>query len=266
MMMDKAIVIGNYEFIGFHLCRTLLNKGYEVSGIYNNQLEYVEEMQFEFGRNANYTDYYASGEIEDHLTNDNQTVIFVNYYDYFHQRKEKVFSRIMLNYQLEETSAKIVLVLPINLLSNGFEEARKEQLFRSATAQMVYLPTIYGPWQSSQSLFHNALLMQNNGEDRELKWNDREYNQDAIYVDDAINQVITLAKTNSPREVILKSSLSHHWDKCAKLLKIPQQIEQKQRLFNLNKANQIIHVPFSCTPSEGLERQRQQIERTYLHR
>ena len=57
--MDKVIIVGTYEFIGFQLCLSLLEQGREVIGIHlntNSKDPFLEEKRFEIGRNSNFTE------------------------------------------------------------------------------------------------------------------------------------------------------------------------------------------------------------------
>src|SRR3954447_19141238 len=56
-VMDKAIIFGIYDFVSFHMGRTLLNKGLEVIGVHieeNSETSSFEEKRMEIGRNANF--------------------------------------------------------------------------------------------------------------------------------------------------------------------------------------------------------------------
>ena len=55
--MDKAIIVGVYEFIGFHLCEALLQEGIEVYGVnlpIDTSDHVVDEKRLLIGRNSNF--------------------------------------------------------------------------------------------------------------------------------------------------------------------------------------------------------------------
>ena len=97
--MDKVIIVGTYEFIGFQLCLTLLEQGREVIGIHLNttsQDPFLEEKRFEIGRNSNFTEkdetYFDSFEpLSDPM------ILFIDYYSYYFKREEKKLSSV-INY------------------------------------------------------------------------------------------------------------------------------------------------------------------------
>ena len=55
--MDKAIIVGVYEFIGFHLCEALLQEGIEVYGVdlpIDTSDHVVNEKRILIGINSNF--------------------------------------------------------------------------------------------------------------------------------------------------------------------------------------------------------------------
>jgi hypothetical protein len=54
--MDKAIIFGMFDFVNFHVGKTLLNNGIEVKAVNIEEIgniQFLEEKRFEVGRNAN---------------------------------------------------------------------------------------------------------------------------------------------------------------------------------------------------------------------
>ncbi len=60
--MDKAVIFDVYNFVSFHLCKALLDKGIEVEGIcVVNRLNndgFSDEKRLEIGRNANFKESF----------------------------------------------------------------------------------------------------------------------------------------------------------------------------------------------------------------
>ncbi|MEM5594163.1 hypothetical protein AAHH67_24715 [Niallia circulans] len=56
--MKKAVIFGVYQFVGFHICSTLLEEGEEIIGISYPEIsiEDLEDKRMEIGRNANFSE------------------------------------------------------------------------------------------------------------------------------------------------------------------------------------------------------------------
>ena len=54
--MDRAVIIGTHESFGFYFSTSLLEEGYEVTGVHYVDMdeELVEKKRMEIGRNANF--------------------------------------------------------------------------------------------------------------------------------------------------------------------------------------------------------------------
>lgn len=233
--MDKAIVFGAFEFLGFHCCYSLLDKGYEVTGIQIEESKalYIENMRLEIGRNANFF------EVEPRNWNltelNSSSIIFIDYYDLYLKFTESAVWQALIGPKLQEgmemiksSNSKIVLLLPIQKLinqkeehlplTNSLEELRNEGVF----LQIFYLPTIYGPWQNSELLFQKSLLGMLS-EETSSKLSEREWINDAIFVKDVVRDIIRiLEEETSTVEWILESDVSNHWEECADYLNIDQ--------------------------------------------
>lgn len=120
--MDRAVIIGIYESLGFHFCTSLLEEGYEVTGIQyrNMDEELVEQKRMEIGRNANFQevllkDWLPSAEIQE------QTLIIIDF-DFFYLRQSSQAIEISKYLQqffvqnekkIRDTQSKVVCLLPI---------------------------------------------------------------------------------------------------------------------------------------------------------
>ncbi|MFC0417302.1 hypothetical protein ACFFHH_17985 [Cytobacillus solani] len=120
--MDRAVIIGTYESLGFRFCTSLLEEGYEVTGIHyrNMDEELVEEKRMEIGRNANFQEvlqmeWLPPAEIQE------QTLIIIDF-NYFYLRKPGCSLEISEHLEkflvhndkkIKDTQSKVICLLPI---------------------------------------------------------------------------------------------------------------------------------------------------------
>ncbi|WP_102271833.1 hypothetical protein [Cytobacillus massiliigabonensis] len=129
--MDRAIVIGTYENLGFYFCSSLLEAGYEVTGIHYKDMdeELLEEKRMEIGRNANFQEVLQKEgnsftEIQEqsliiidfnylYLRNPNHSLEISTYLEKFLVHNEK---------KIKDTESKVICLLPIE----GDESSNKQ--------------------------------------------------------------------------------------------------------------------------------------------
>ena len=95
--MEKAVMVGVFDFVSFHVCKALLDKGIEVRGVQieseENQDFLLEEKRLEIGRNANF-----SVTRMDDLTIPNQKeTIVLSVYDLYMLYKEEILLNDEIN-------------------------------------------------------------------------------------------------------------------------------------------------------------------------
>lgn len=260
--MDKVIVIGIFEFIGFHFCKTVLEEGVEVEGVYFDRKKdaLFEEKQLEIGRNANFTmTTYESWQLE--TDKDDETVVILNFYDYFIKKNEKqLFEGNKLRQELvKQGNERVIFILPIQVLENNkynhiacqIEEMVNAIKKVGKTVQTYYLPTVYGPWQLEEFTFQQSFM----NEKEPYHLSEREYTADALYIDEAIEAIMEhIEKTDEV--ILLKSTHANNWEKCASFLGIS--VEQAESL----KKRQPFHgttitIKEHLSIQKGLEKQRQ---------
>lgn len=269
--MDRAIIIGTFEFIGFSLCKHLLDQGCEIDGIHiikGEEDPYLADKRLEIGRNANfsekeYTEWMASKE---EIFKD--TVIFIDFYDFYLKNKLSAIreNEIIENYlihkknELEKANSKIVFLFPLQWLKDIIrahsrcERAIEVLKEKNIAAYSFYLPAIYGPWQPKEFIFHQAIL-----DKKTAELNNREWVQDAIFIDDLIYSILEESEKNKGGSYLLKSSLSGHWQKCAEYLSL--EFSKSHSYDDLEKGKIIEKtVRDSIRYSEGLEQQRRHLQ------
>lgn len=234
--MDRMIIFGTFEFLGFHFCKKLLEKGYSVKGIHFDRLQnqWVEEKKLEIGRNANFEEQTIEALIE---TDRAPSTIILPLYDLYMSCNEKLLAdrnsggRILDFLRENKDGSQVVYLLPIHLLADshrpeGLKEV--EDFFCQAkelagTGQFFYFPTIFGAWQPPSFLFHRAIL---NSDKNNIQV--REWLGDAIFIDDLLNPMIHIIETGKMGHFLLESGMEGSWKKCADYLKLDQTDQTKE--------------------------------------
>ncbi|MGD6899447.1 NAD(P)-dependent oxidoreductase [Bacillus infantis] len=211
--MNRAIVVGAYEFLGFHLTMKLLDRGLEVTGIVPGSMgddRYTADKELLVGRNANFTvyseaDWKAKGSIEEpHL-------IFLSLYDYYFREEpelaswEGMFGH--LEASIEETGSKPVILMPVQYYGD------REEGSCHAGALKIYLPTLFGRWQPSAFAFQRTIEGLGKKDNAML-----EHKGDAIHAAEAAEGIIEAAETKGSGTLLLWSGEKGRWGKCAQHL------------------------------------------------
>ncbi|WP_042356491.1 hypothetical protein [Bacillus rubiinfantis] len=222
--MDKAIIVGIYNFIGLQLCHTLLHKGIEVNGIHIkiNASQFIEDKKMEIGRNANFVEH--SLEQLNFTADTKEEVIILDIYSLFIHREEdqlseEVFTSQMVDLLQKNREAQLVIIEPIQMLMESIPpiEAFLEQIHEMVkSTQFIYLPTVFGPWQPAEFLFHQAILSSTQKID--LAPSEREWTEDAIYIEDAAETIFEVIELAKPGHYLLESGKEGYWTQCAALL------------------------------------------------
>jgi hypothetical protein len=232
--LDKVCIYGVYEFVGFHLCKRLLEKGFCVEGIHFEQQsdEFLEEKRLEIGRNANFEEtVFANGE-----TKSESEMIILSLYDLFMTYKEsyeELFPQIVQSInERSNTKSQLIYILPIQLLTNledieGMKEVQNfiDQVKNSDQCiQYFYLPTIFGPWQSGTFLFQRELLNQFNHLNEKIEI--REWLLDAIYIEDLLTPIMKKIESGETGSFLVESGIPKSWELCAEILKLDENIKK----------------------------------------
>ncbi|MCQ6274320.1 hypothetical protein JMM81_04925 [Bacillus sp. V3B] len=258
--MDKAIVIGAFEFIGFHLCLSLLEQGTEVIGIHfptEDDDIYLEEKRLEIGRNSNFIEkdetYFSS--LEALPSND---IIFLDYYSYYMNRQEHKLKMFLDTRQSLENKSRVALLLPIHFC----EEKTEQNLFlfqkgdKEEYHSIFFLPTIYGPWQPSSHAFHQALLYPT----LPIHVDDREWQGDALYIEDAIKTIMLHLEDKENNLFLLRSKIKDHWRKVAMKLLIDPLSDRYNESIQVSRTVTVLNVK-GKEINDGIDRQKRHLER-----
>lgn len=178
--MSPTIVLGNNEFLGFHICHYLLNQGEDVIGLkwMEARHETEEEREYLFGRNANYVEVKT---IED-IPLEEQSLVCINLYDTVNRLiEEKEELKQFFDYVKNQ---RVLFFLPLTCSDDIQKELDqwKEHVGEWESVQWIYVSYLYGPWLDKNAELQR-LLAQEKGialdlsraifiEDFLGKWND----------------------------------------------------------------------------------------------
>ncbi len=256
--MDRAVILGTYEFIGFHLCLSLLEKGIEVIGIHLPSLsndEYLEEMRFSVGRNSNFIEMDETF-FEQKQTFSDNTFFFIDYYSYYRNYKESEMKAI-LKQLIDHINVHYIFIFPIQLCNEKAVQEFPIQLMKCQDhVQIYYLPTIYGPWQPLHFTFQQAI----DNPDKPVNIDEREWINDALFISDAIDYIIGHLEEKKKQKVLLKSTIDNHWKKAASLLLKNTAIERFSEEVKGFQDVMIVDID-STIISEGIDLQKRHLEK-----
>ncbi|MFZ7944577.1 MULTISPECIES: hypothetical protein [Bacillaceae] len=274
--MDKAIIFGIYNFVSFHACKTLLNKGIEVIGVQLDEQEkspLLEEKRFEVGRNANFSENPLSKWANRREEEKAETVILFPIYDLYMLRNEKILqhdqvAKSIIQYmESNKDNTEIVFILPIQLLRANSIEAIGTFIEKikglAKKVQWFYVPAIYGPWQPQTFLYHQAIL--STFQKAEIRKDEREWTGDVLYIDDAINTIINTVETENSGRFIVESGKNNYWANCAAFLQIDEKLMDISRNEPLQLDHQIVKLPVkNVTPfADSITKQIDHVQRVF---
>lgn len=254
--MENFIIIGPYHFVGLHLCSTLLSKGFEIKGISypNFVVNQLEEKEMVFGRNANFIDIKWENRLKQ--IKEGETIIVFDCY-----MLDKLDDLIIAMQEFFKGARwkmpkKVVTICSVTMEEVQNKRCKKFFTDRKIPHQFVYLPTIYGPWQPGDFLFHQILLKETN---KKLLPRQNEYTKDAIFVEDAVDEIIQQIQNSQNEEILLRSSVKNHWQKCMDELDyLVDYVEDYESYFAENKFT--INVNDKNGIADNLELQRKHIK------
>lgn len=224
--MERAAIVGVYDYIGYSLCRYMLDAGLEVDGIHpagNKEDYYTEEKRLEIGRNANFSEI----DLADWKVEKTGESLFVSLFELLLERSGTVAVLETLLNKLEGLHAKklqTVLILPAYFAQENVKHKENESELnrmiysKESNVLTIYLPTIFGPWQPEKFYFQQVML-KSTRDGRHLPdigpW---EWTDDCLYIDDAVKTIKELAESGERGQYILSSGKLDRWKECAKEL------------------------------------------------
>ncbi|MEH7274908.1 hypothetical protein [Neobacillus vireti] len=261
--MDKVVIAEVFDFVTFHVCKALLDKGIEVRGVQieaEENEEILMEKKLEIGRNSNFTEVKLEEILMEYRQNE---AIILSVYDLYMRYKENLLRNEcrISKFIHEDFQGQFVMLVPSKILTNGMESDAKADIIdfinrikkMNVTIQILYLPTIYGPWQPDTFLFQQSILK---GMDmgkglRGL----REQTNDALFIEDAVESILETIEKKIPGNYLLQSGKKDQWDLCAEFLGIKRPITDHSAEERVEEEIISLTVKSSIPISEALTKQ-----------
>jgi hypothetical protein len=212
--MERAAILGVYDYIGYGICKYMLDLGVEIEGIdLSNKPDdyFTEEKRMEIGRNANFSEVT----FKEWNGSDSKEFVFVSLYQYYLDSINRSLNRGILHEFDSLERVRTVIILPAYLAQKNAIDILPNS--KKSMVTEIYLPTIFGPWQPEGFFFQQALKWQDKaGEIPEAaEW---EWTADAIYIDDAIRTIVELSESGQAGRFLVTSGTKDRWQKCAEEL------------------------------------------------
>ncbi|EIJ81865.1 hypothetical protein PB1_02960 [Bacillus methanolicus PB1] len=277
--MDKAVIIGTYEFLGFSLCENLLEKGYQVEGIHIDLEEedfFLEEKRMKVGRNANFIELTLEEWKQQHFMKSKSVLIIISVYDYFIKNN---IQTLLKDEQFWNTTfprfvkSEILILWPIQMLVKNKDVEKEEhgmdellnfykKFTHHSSIISVFIPTLFGPWQPQEFIFQQTILHRL-GKYAHPVLKKHEWVFDAIYIEDSVNKIINIFEKKSIKSCYLRNTINDSWLKCAKSLGIElKEVREarKEDLF-IDSKFQAESVESSVELLDGIKKQKDHLER-----
>ncbi|MFB5196218.1 hypothetical protein ACE198_15020 [Neobacillus sp. KR4-4] len=277
--MDKAILFGLFDFVNFHICKSLLNKGLEVTGIHlaeTGQIEFLEEKRLEVGRNANLIEQSLSEWGIDQEKSTPNTSLIISIYDLFMSKKEQILEDGNITKQMVQylkgnrNEVNNVLILPVQMLTSTFRGKEIEgflDLIKGVgnNTQSIYLPAVYGPWQTNTFLFQKVLSSKY--QEIEITSDEREWSNDVLFINDALESIVDIIETGEPGSFVLESGQKNQWLRCADYLNIAENHRVKNVYESLDLNSDIVKVSVKKGTSlkKSIQEQKDHVQRLYAN-
>ncbi len=259
--MDKAVIVGVFDFVNFHVCKALLDKGIEVKGVQlvtEENEDLLVEKKLEIGRNANFY-VIPKGDIANEINQKGTLVLSV--YDLYMQYREDLllsddFKEQFVNLDNWE---QIVILAPSQLLTNE-NTTNAEIIIKNFIheikalnnhIQLLYLPSIFGPWQPETFMFQHSILNHMN-RGKAFRGMREEIN-DALFVDDTVESIIEIVDKKVPGSYLLQSGSNNQWKVGAAFLGISEHVSSSRKIKQLDNeitkftVNSKIPLPIAIT-------------------
>lgn len=292
--MERAVVVGAFNFIGYSLTTYLLNKGIEVYGFsFHNQENQDEvDLKLDFlGRNINFKyDFDNKNNIDIYLENSQFNTLFFclndpttfNYGQDIEQHLQ--FSKNLIEKICKgcrNKSSHIVYISSLSIFDEQHQAVDEntlpspksnhaiihyegEKFLRNAAAlynipfTILRVPSVYGPWQPTHMAYQQLIVKQLYNRKTDL--NIIENTCDILYIDDVVKAVANAGFKRLENEIIhLASGKANEWFVGASVLLADNAIilaqEHPSTTYHNLKAKNVLNFEVSTCINDGINEQ-----------
>lgn len=233
--MKKAIVIGSLGFIGFSLCKRLLEAEYEVIGIDHISEDHdklKEQKLLGISRNSNLK--YINNSIENLILKEVAESCNVLYYclhDTDYKKEHVNEKRLRMKKNLidvmdycNEVTCKFVYLssyesinqrneIGLMKLSEENEIDQYSKKNKNFSFHILQLPTVYGPWQPDSMTFQQLIMGMDTPSIDPIR-------EDAIFIDDLVEILVELPiDLVANKRIKINSNRKNQWQQGVNLIK-----------------------------------------------
>lgn len=301
--MKNVLITGVMGFIGFHLCERLLNEGINVIGIdtldgTKEKLIFEEKLML-IGRNANFAFHdKAMGKLPLHKILKDVDVVYhlaatTSSDAKWDELRETIENNVKMTKRLinscqentkfiftstvevyGERTGVITENTPTNPTSPygltklaGEAMILREKERKNIKVNILRLPTIYGPWQRQDMVFHQIILAKLLG--KKVTVDKDRTTLDIMYIDDVVEALILAGKMRNENQIFnLSSNKEREWYKAKCHLLGTNDSGWDNELLRVvvsgDKAKKLLKFTPKVTYEEGLKKQTEHMKK-YLH-
>lgn len=259
--MQTSIVIGAFQFIGFHLAKYLLEQGEEVLGVdwEDGTDDTTMEKEMEIGRNSNFL--FIPLDRLQYMSIIQPKMIYISCYDLSFScidNKQTIMQQIIAFLKAVEAhhDTQVILVLPTANDQSVFD-ALLQLVADNESAKMVYAPTIYGPWQPESMSFEATIREKAITEIESTFVNEDQ--SDALFISDIMEPLSQMASQHE-KEILLQSQAPNQWEQCAKLLGIDEWMSTKATFHSRTTKGFVYKVENKTSPKKGISLQKKHVQ------
>lgn len=261
--MERVLIIGAQQFIGFHLCSHFLEEGYSVDGVFFEPSQpfyhkWVEEEMLWLGRNAQLSIWTKEDLMEKADVSTYDSIYFCHYDPHDPEwPKDWAQERTVLERVwnvLKEAACPVFLLSSINVFGLDQEKITDEvkprpstekgdfylqvekwwtkHVVQSAKSVIVRIPTVFGPWQPPGQWMTDEILKQFTNEP--IPTIEKEPIRDLLYIEDVMEAIMELS-----RDVSNSSSIVHFVSNQF-LKKLPDSVSFRIKPIDLQLKNRLV--------------------------
>lgn len=260
--MQTSVVMGAFQFIGFHIAKYLLDRGEEVIGIDWEDVSdgAILEKEMEIGRNSNFL-YIPLNRLHQ-ISISHPKIIYISCYDLSKsciEDKEKIIQHFIAFLKAVEINHdfQVILILPIEEDYSVFDSLLRVVEDNDA-AKLVYAPTIYGPWQPETMSFEAAIRQKELSEIESIIM--KEDKSDALFISDFVEVLIKIT-SHHEKKIQLQSETPDQWQQCAKMLWKEEWVSSCMNACHAQPIKGFVYkVVNKTSPMEGISLQKKHVQ------
>lgn len=196
--MKRYLIIGADGFLGFEVCKQLLDEGYEVIHLSIHDKPFPGEKLLFIGRNSNFHIIKQTDEV-DEFGPIHVIIPFYDWSSYSSSEQQHLLKRIKNFFERSTINIRRLIFLVHDTTEiNGFFENLQAQVRKK-----ICYPYLYGADMPRKSLFYQALTSEN----VQRHWN-------ILNITDAVSSTLKLLESDEQGVFIIRNKNTSRWQEC----------------------------------------------------